>query len=884
MTMAIAPYAFHLMTALGSAVAVPVAADREEFVTELRYLPQGWAAVIAIGGAALVVAVVVWMYRHEGRAGSSSRLRTCLAAVRCVVLLLLGIIALEPVRVRILRKWIDSYTVVLVDDSSSMDLVDGYRDEAARARVAKLLDGSASDGGGRPSTEGRTSTDAATGGDSTAPLRRSALVGTTLAAGNRAFLRDLSRNNRIQIYTFSDEPTLRGTVRAAWDPVSSVAEPDSEDNREPGADSSNADPTPSKSPRTGGAPAFGELDDAPVRFPSTGSSTNVERGVSGALEALGSAPIAAVIVISDGGFNQGASAEQVGRFARERKIPVHVIGVGDPSPPRNLRVTEFQAPERVFQNDPFVLSARVTAEGIDGEALRVDLRERDASRGDDGKVVEFKSVTVGPGGAVPPVSFERRPDHVGRFTYTVEVPIIDGEVVVEDNVRQTTVQVVDAKTRVLLVSGEPSWDFHFVSTLLQRDETLDVSCWLQSAEVSAVRDGDIAIDHLPVRPEELLEYGVVILMDPNPEEFDAAWYALLDKFVADFGGGLLYVAARAHTPTFLRTPDAKPLVDLLPISMDPEADLVLNQVGHYQLTSSPLDIPPSAFTHPAMKMDPDAVVSKLIWQGAGDVHWHYPVLREKPAATVLMRHGNPRMRNANGGHVLAAAQFVGAGRTGFLAFDGTYRWRRQGVAFFDHFWIQWIRYLAEGRLLGGNQRGTLLTDSDTVSLGQAVNVSARLLDARFEPLIRPEVKASFTLDGERSDFELSPRAESAGWYEGRFIPDRVGSYRITVAPPAGAPGEQTELSKEIRVSTPNLEILRPQMDRAALTALATESHGGQYFEIDEIAGLPALVPDMHEEIQVRSRPTALWDRWVTLVAFLVLLGVEWGVRKWHQML
>ena len=46
---------------------------------------------------------------------------------------------MEPVRVRILRKWVDSYTILLVDRSSSMDLTDSYRDEATAGRVKKLL-------------------------------------------------------------------------------------------------------------------------------------------------------------------------------------------------------------------------------------------------------------------------------------------------------------------------------------------------------------------------------------------------------------------------------------------------------------------------------------------------------------------------------------------------------------------------------------------------------------------------------------------------------------------------------------------------------------------------------------------------------------------------
>ena len=82
-----------------------------------------------------------------------------------------------------------------------------------------------------------------------------------------------------------------------------------------------------------------------------------------------------MIVFSDGGFNQGASAEDVARFAAERGIAIHAVGIGDPSPPRNVRVSELSAPENVFQQDPFSINARFANEGIDGERLRVVLQE-----------------------------------------------------------------------------------------------------------------------------------------------------------------------------------------------------------------------------------------------------------------------------------------------------------------------------------------------------------------------------------------------------------------------------------------------------------------------------------------------------------------------------
>jgi len=74
------------------------------------------------------------------------------------------------------------------------------------------------------------------------------------------------------------------------------------------------------------------------------------------------------------------------------------------------------------------------------------------------------------------------------------------------------------------------------------------------------------------------------------------------------------------------------------------------------------------------------------------------------------------------------------------------------------------------------------------------------------------------------------------------------------------------------------------MARADLIALAEGSFGGRYFEVDEVGELPELVPDLHAEIPIRSRPTTLWDNGWTLALLLVLLSIEWGVRKWNRLL
>ena len=263
------------------------------------------------------------------------------------------------------------------------------------------------------------------------------------------------------------------------------------------------------------------------------------------------------------------------------------------------------------------------------------------------------------------------------------------------------------------------------------------------------------------------------------------------------------------------------------------------------------------------------------------------------------------MRNSYGSHVLAAVQFVGAGRTAFLAFDGTFRWRARNAALFDRFWVQLIRYLAEGKLLGGAKRGILMTDREQFSLGEAVAVTARLFDARYEPLKRDRVTARYEVASgnrryQRTNFVLTARPDRPGTFEGQFVPDRIGSYRIVLhLPDVGGPSSSrsetstprtrsgeagTMIVKEIRVSRPNLEILRPQADRMAAATLAEQSDGGRYFDIDEAADLPEVIEDLHQETRIRSRPTSLWDNGTVLLLLVGLLSVEWAVRKWRYLL
>lgn len=808
---------------------------------EFAAVPEGWAAVGMLLLVAALLAAVVFMYRREGRAGASQRVRGIMAALRCLLIAALALVWLEPVLATYLHRLIDSYTLVLVDTSSSMDLADRYRRAEDIERVRAVA-----------AQAGRE------------PVKRTDLVAAVLEKDNRRLLRELARRNRVRLFTFADEPRAEFTLRAAREGDAAGAGGD--DAEKPG----DAPVLPADA-------AAG----APVRFSAQGPVTDLGQGLRRAVESLGRAPIAGVVLLTDGGINRGDGIDAIARYAQDRRIPLHVIGVGDASPPRNVRVADAVAPDNVFAEDPFAVVAQLASQGMAGETVTVELIERRSTSEGAGSVVASQSVSLGADGAIEPVSFNHRQAAVGRFAYRVQVPVDGGESVVDDNAKQVTVNVIENKLRVLLVAGAPNWDYRYLSRLLQRDRTFELSCWLQSADVDAVRDGNVVIDHLPATAEELFAYDAIILLDPDPIEFTAEWSELVSDLVTRHGGGLLYAAARLNASAFMRDPATEPIRRLLPVTFDPDADLILNQIGHYQETGYPLIVPPTAIGHPALKLpEGDAGYD---WSSVGVVYWHFPVLREKPVATVLMRHGDPRMQNAYGSHVLLATQYAGAGRTAFLGFDGTWRWRSQSEAIFNKFWVQSIRYLVEGKLEGGNKRGMVLTDKDTYQLGDVIQVSARLFDQEFKPLQLAEVEGTYALEGEERKLVLTRNDDKPGWFEGSFVAPRTGGCQLAVPLPGDALNPEVA-RREIQIERPNLEILRPQLQRDELKTLAESSPGGRYYDVGDAQQAAEAIPDCHESTTIRSRPVPLWDNGWTLALAVCLLGAEWSLRKIFRLL
>ena len=132
------------------------------------------------------------------------------------------------------------------------------------------------------------------------------------------------------------------------------------------------------------------------------------------------APLAGVVVISDGATERRHRTQRGGRSGQEAKVPIFTIGVGSTRPRRNVAVSDLLVPSRAFPGDTLNdhrLSCRPPATRPI-RRRRVAAPRRGRSRPAPARRSPSQRVALGADGEIVPVSFDIEPDEPGRLSFS----------------------------------------------------------------------------------------------------------------------------------------------------------------------------------------------------------------------------------------------------------------------------------------------------------------------------------------------------------------------------------------------------------------------------------------------------------------------------------
>lgn len=832
--------------------------------------PESWGVFVFLAALIAICSGVFWLYRRE--------INTCpmpvklvMAGIRLTVLLILLTMFLKPSVFYQQVNEIKPTIAFLRDSSLSFSRGDKYRSPDRARQLAE--------------TSGLDAADIESGN-----VQRSQLFNQTFRK-NADLIEKLRDKGTLRVIDFADGnlpvAVIPANVRNDVETGEATDKSEKVDQQDTGEDASKES-----------AQDTGLLQDQMPELVADGLGTDIWQALRESLDDANR--LSSVVLVTDGQHNGSEDPTELAKKAANLGVPIHVIGVGDPNPPKNISVNEVYVREKAYPDEPFEIEAILQTTQVSDAGLppqiEVQLIQQlvDPSSGKLGSQtpVKSQSVDVPTNGGRIRIDFDHILNAPGKYVYTVQVDPLENENETGDNQKLSPeLEVVDEKIRVLLIAGLPSWDYEHIFKLLQRDSTISLSCWLQSMDESRPQEGDAPIVRLPQNEKELGEYNVVIMLDPNPEEFDAQWMDMLKNFCKSKAGGFLYMAGHHFTSEFVTMNKLQGIRDLLPVrfgdteyinTVEALASAQERNPGSMLVVNHNLD-------HPVMSFRSDPGDNQKIWSLMPPVAWTFPTISAKPTARVLIENGNKS--NSEGNQPMLVAGRFGMGSVLYMGFQGTWRWRPIGVQaqYFDRFWIQVVRYLVETRSLQGSKRGFIDVEKTEFELGNRILFVGRVLDENFKPSEAPKHDLKIRSDDGRTqtvEMKLLPNQE--GRYEGTFVAQRIGNYEAKLDLGPEAEGEELVDPISFRVVPPSVESGAYWLNEKLLTEIATLS-GGQYLPLEQLNQLPANLPTLVEKAEFNSPPKPLWDanpylRWFVFALPVLLLSIEWILRKWFKLL
>ncbi|MBI1374182.1 MAG: VWA domain-containing protein [Phycisphaera sp.] len=614
------------------------------------------------------------------------------------------------------------------------------------------------------------------------------------------------------------------------------------------------------------------------KLDTTGRATGIGTALRQLLVGYRAQPVAGVLLITDGQSNTGETPLKVAEFARDESAPVVVLATGTEAGPRNVKITSVEHSPTVFVRDTNKLRVLLESRGMKQMPATVQLEVR--RDGGPWQELGREQVTLAEAGQVQEVPFEFSEEKPTKLEFRVSVEASGTEQTHDDNVATAEVRVIRQKIRVLFIAGATFPEVQFLRNAMLRDRGVSMSSWLQTAEPNYHHMGDNPIRRLPNTQEELNDYDCVVMYDPDPSKWPPQFSDMLTHFVTKAGGGLVLISGERMTKDLFDRPNdpRNGWVKTLPVVREPGLFSSEVFVGLGADSAWKLQITPEGVADPIFHFVDDPAKNREVLASLPGMYWHFPVTRAKPGATVLARHGSPLMANQFGQHVLLATQLVGPGRTFFVGFDSTYRWRYLDENYFDGFWARLVDRAGRNKQLGGVYPFTLSTDRATYEPGSQVTLKATFVDPADQDaglvVMHGEVEVG---DNPPTPVALTPTGEP-GVFATTFTASQAGPHFIRVWPGEVDPsGVVTAATTQVAVELPNLEYERPGLDRGTLDAVARAS-GGEVFTLAQLNDIPGAFKTGRVDRVLQDRQE-VWDAPLLFWSILLLLTAEWVLRK-----
>jgi uncharacterized membrane protein len=576
----------------------------------------------------------------------------------------------------------------------------------------------------------------------------------------------------------------------------------------------------------------------------------------------------AIVLFSDG-ITNGERKSLDG--APPLAVPVFTVGVGDAENFTDARIAKLAAPEFAFRGREFKLDLTIAASGMKGKTLPLFF-----NRGKN--LVTTRNIAVDADPFEQKITLSFTPKELGTHGFSVSIPTQPGEQIAQNNHKEFKVDVQRDKLRVLTLSGSPAWNYRFLRMAMKQDPLIELISFVflrTPSDSVDVPESQLSLIPFPIDDiflEELKNFDVVVLDDfSHRAYFNPVYLERVRDFVRDGGGLAMFGGTRAFDSGGY---GESALREVLPVELDGK--------GNYQaLGALNAMLTPAGKAHPVTRLLPDPKSNEEAWSKMPPLTGLNQVRGAR--GEVLISVGAD---GASSGAPLLTIGRFGKGRTLALMSDDAWRWNFIAVGNKEtpqnHLKLirQAVRWLAQEPSFEQVQ----LRPIAAAEPGEKVAIKLKVLKDDFTPARQASVQLR-VVSAEGEPTLVSAGAENEeGEYSGEFIPTKEGTYRIEAeASLAGKILGKDRTSFTAAFAYGESEDGRPRLD---LLKQIAEASKGEYFPIDDwneksLAKIAAKLEAVAPAEIIEQRQTRLWSTLWPFAIILMLLSIEWWMRrKW----
>lgn len=555
---------------------------------------------------------------------------------------------------------------------------------------------------------------------------------------------------------------------------------------------------------------------------------------------------AAIVLVSDGGDNTGRDPLKA---AAAVKIPIYTVGVGDTARVQDASIVSLMGDEVAYCGKETELTIRIKARGLEGQPAALELTDS------DNRTLAKQNLRLPPDDLEAEAVLKFIPERIGRLPITARLILSAKEWSTENNTRSFPLEVKKSRIRVLMVSGQPSFESMFLQQAIARLEDFEL------LPITFKQTGEVFSAQIESLDEAFARANVLLLINCLQQDTPAAARERLRRASAQHPLPIWIWAGSRMSAESLKT-----LIGDMPFSL-------INAPSSGEGQAAPVRF--------YVELDPDAELSESgLWNDLPPLTTpEFPVKLAASAQTLIA------LKDAETGATLGPALISWeSGERRFAAAFGAGYWKwgflSVGMGSSDELYLNFVRRVLRWLAASPESRPLRITpDQDLYAAGEAVHFDARVLGADGRSISSAQVE--MTLQGPDGSEKILLEVDPAGRYAGRFRPEAVGTYSYEGVAMVGADTLGAD-SGSFMVEAYNVEKETLTQNRALLEGIATAS-GGVYFPADSLAKLANAISAPPRLVTVGwSRRFFLnWDVWAVLIG---LLALEWIIRKRRGML